>query len=206
MYYRVPTNPIPKAPRKFWKERKDSLPTYPISKFHEIGNKGIFLVGVNEIDSIFFWDEVFLSVFEHVLVLHLLLQSCFFVFLPCNSDGQKVARNIFKVALIVHNFLTIHPLREFCSLADDGMLGDHDSLSVRLRKRKRKPPPQADEFMALSQVGGWIRLGLGWVSIATKIMWLVNFSIVNQHSQLGDIQTKIDNIIAFFSQVQQKWP
>ena len=34
------------------------------------------------------------------------------------------------------------------------------------------------------------------VSIETKIMYLVNYSIVNQHATtVGDIQTKIDEII-----------
>ena len=32
-------------------------------------------------------------------------------------------------------------------------------------------------------------------SIATNIMLDVNFNIVNQHTKVGDIQTKIDEII-----------
>ena len=33
------------------------------------------------------------------------------------------------------------------------------------------------------------------VSIASNIMWLVNFNNVNRHNKFGDTQTKIDNII-----------
>ena len=32
-------------------------------------------------------------------------------------------------------------------------------------------------------------------SLAPKIMWYVNFNIANQHTNFGDMQSKIDEII-----------
>ena len=46
-------------------------------------------------------------------------------------------------------------------LTGTSLSDSQDSQSMRLSKRKRKPPPTPDEITMQSSVGGWVRLGLG---------------------------------------------